>query len=106
MEIDNQNKLFPLTVGSLLKQNNNEPIYNFYIPSYQRGYRWNIDQIEDLLQDLYDFIFSPNAEYKYCLQPIVVKKMKDGRFEVLDGQQRLTTIYIIINCLKKYHKES
>ena len=105
MEIDNQNKLFPLTVGSLLKQNNNEPIYNFYIPSYQRGYRWNIDQIEDLLQDLYDFIFSPNAEYKYCLQPIVVKKMKDGRFEVLDGQQRLTTIYIIINCLKKYLPE-
>ena len=37
MEIDNQNKLFPLTVGSLLKQNNNEPIYNFHIPSYQRG---------------------------------------------------------------------
>jgi len=105
MEIDNQNKLFPLTVGSLLKQNNNEPIYNFHIPSYQRGYRWNTDQIEDLMQDLYDFIFSSNSEHKYCLQPIVVKKMKDGRYEVLDGQQRLTTIYIIINCLKKYLPE-
>ena len=105
MESITQNELSPITVGSLLKQKDNKPIYNFYIPSYQRGYRWNIDQIEDLLQDLYDFIFSPNTEYKYCLQPIVVKKMKDGRYEVLDGQQRLTTIYIIINCLKKYLPE-
>ncbi|MDE7394955.1 MAG: DUF262 domain-containing protein [Clostridiales bacterium] len=60
----------------------------FVIPSYQRGYRWDIE-VTRLLDDIYE-----NGSKPYCLQPIVVKQSDDG-FIVIDGQQRLTTIYLI-----------
>lgn len=97
-----ENILRPLAVGELLKQNSEGiPLYNFYIPSYQRGYRWSNDEVNDLLEDLFEFVYQ-DAQQKYCLQPIVVKEMSDGKFEVLDGQQRLTSIFIILKSLKKY----
>lgn len=90
---------------------------NFFIRSYQRGYRWDEDQVKDLLSDLKEFINQPNKseEEFYCLQPIVVKclsaneKEKLKRFdfdetsiyEVIDGQQRITTITIILQYLKE-----
>lgn len=51
----------------------------FFIPTYQRGYRWDVQQVEDLLNDLYEFKNSANtsAGEFYCLQPIVVKKRGD-----------------------------
>ncbi len=75
----------------------------FYIPTYQRGYRWDTQQVKDLLEDVYEFkgkANTQNGEF-YCLQPIVVKKREDGRYDVIDGQQRLTTIMIIQKCLEK-----
>ena len=76
---------------------------SFYIPTYQRGYRWDSQQVIDLLEDVYEFMGKGNVQNGefYCLQPIVVKKMDDGRYEVIDGQQRLTTIMIIQKYLKK-----
>ena len=59
----------------------------FIIPSYQRGYRWERKQVETLLNDIMD-----NGDKPYCLQPVVVRKRDDGKFELIDGQQRLTTI--------------
>ena len=70
--------------------------YEFSIPSYQRGYRWTKDNIFALLDDLYEF--SQSSETIYCLQPIVLKHI-DNRLRIIDGQQRLTTIYIILNAL-------
>ena len=72
----------------------------FYIPTYQRGYRWDIQQVKDLLNDLYEFKNSANtsAGEFYCLQPIVVKK-REELYDVIDGQQRLTTILIILKYL-------
>lgn len=74
----------------------------FYIPTYQRGYRWDVQQVEDLLNDLYEFKNSANtsAGEFYCLQPIVVKKRGD-QYDVIDGQQRLTTILIILKYLNQ-----
>lgn len=66
---------------------------HFFIPAYQRGYRWTRQEVRDLLFDVKEFD-SKNGMQKYCLQPVVVRKMLDGRWEVIDGQQRLTTIYI------------
>lgn len=64
----------------------------FFVPSYQRGYRWD-EEVERLLDDIY-----ANGQKGYCLQPIVVKK--DGsRYILIDGQQRLTTIYLIYSYL-------
>ena len=75
----------------------------FYIPTYQRGYRWDTQQVTDLLEDVYEFKGKANVQNGefYCLQPIVVKKREDGRYDVIDGQQRLTTIMIIQKYLEK-----
>ncbi len=101
-----ENILEPLAIGRLLRQENDLPKYNFFIPSYQRGYRWDEEQVEDLLDDLLEFInTSKLREAKYCLQPVVVKQTNDGRYEVLDGQQRLTTIFILLSRLKKNNSE-
>lgn len=68
---------------------------NFFIPSYQRGYRWTKQQVKDLLDDICDF--KPQNEEWYCLQPLVVKQKKENDWEIIDGQQRLTTIFLIIH---------
>ena len=69
------------------------------IPEYQRGYRWEKTQVLDLLQDLYAFFIGDTKGQFYCLQPIVVKEKQMNNelwYEVIDGQQRLTTIRIIM----------
>jgi Protein of unknown function DUF262 len=73
----------------------------FFIPSYQRGYRWTEQQVTDLLDDIWEFSRKSGKEDKefYCLQPIVVKG-RGEKWELIDGQQRLTTIYIILSYLK------
>lgn len=71
--------------------------YRFYIPAYQRGYRWTDQEVGDLLNDINEFnIGDSSSPKKYCLQPLIVKKREDGSFEVVDGQQRLTTIFIFL----------
>ncbi len=80
---------------------------DFYIPDYQRGYRWKPLQVRQLLDDLLEFTNKPkeNNEF-YCLQPVVVKHFDDKRgkgYEVIDGQQRLTTLRIILSFLSKEH---
>lgn len=95
----------------------------FYIPDYQRGYRWTRRQVEDLLNDIYEFSQKDNAGI-YCLQPLVVikrsseeqlldrvhaakdldevKRILNGQWEVVDGQQRLTTIRLILEVLRHH----
>ncbi len=75
----------------------------FVIPSYQRGYRWGKIEIERLLNDIRDNC--NNNKDNYCLQPIVVKKNAKGEYELIDGQQRLTTIYLIYKCLNDLYKQ-
>lgn len=69
---------------------------DFFIADYQRGYRWK-EEVEMLLNDISDVEEGKN----YCLQPIVVKKVNE-RFELIDGQQRLTTLYLIQKFTKLY----
>lgn len=76
--------------------------FNFFVPSYQRGYRWVAQkEIRQLLKDIWDFALSKeNTKGNfYCLQPIVVKNNGD-RLIVIDGQQRLTTIFLIVKFLR------
>lgn len=68
--------------------------HRFYVPSYQRGYRWTEYEVTALLDDVLEF--SNEGDKKYCLQPLIVKKRDDGSYEVVDGQQRLTTIFIFM----------
>ena len=82
----------------------------FYIPGYQRGYRWQPGQVIALLEDIWEFRKNTVkhgkqvGSIKYCLQPLVVSK-RDDEWEVVDGQQRLTTLFLIQSYLridKKY----
>lgn len=103
----------------------------FRVPSYQRGYRWERKQIEQLLNDLADFaqsikqakvIDAKNKSWNnkhqnnsqkptdneqnigyYCIQPLAVTKHAD-QFDVIDGQQRLTTIFLVLSCLSDLGK--
>lgn len=70
----------------------------YFIAAYQRGYRWNPLQVVQLLEDVREFTKrrNPQPDQFYCLQPIVVKAGEDGSFEVVDGQQRLTTLLLIL----------
>lgn len=75
----------------------------FVIPSFQRGYRWEEKQVTDLLEDIKQFADNdvPGAD-SYFLQPVVVRPCKYGdrdAWEVLDGQQRLTTLLLILKRL-------
>lgn len=102
-----------VTAGSLLNGFN-----HFYIPSYQRGYRWQRKQIEELLGDLYSFRMQYEKGNRsmgnfYCLQPVIVKEITDSTlrndilgekandpahklWELVDGQQRMTSLFIIL----------
>lgn len=74
--------------------------YQFVIPAYQRGYRWDDRQMRDLLRDLRDFLQrNPTDSDYYCLQPIVVQKITDNEFVLIDGQQRLTSIFMLLTYL-------
>ena len=70
----------------------------FLVPSYQRGYRWQQVNVSDLLNDLWEFIHS--VKKVYSLQPLVVFSADDNTYHVVDGQQRLTTISILLGYLK------
>lgn len=67
----------------------------FFIPAYQRGYRWGPDEVRRLLEDIHD-----NQEQPYYLQPLVVRGAGQDRWEVVDGQQRLTTLYLIFKYIR------
>lgn len=69
----------------------------FFIPAYQRGYRWGVDEVTRLLED----IAESRSQSSYYLQPIVVKRMTDGRWELVDGQQRLTTLFLILQDIRR-----
>jgi hypothetical protein len=63
---------------------------SFRVARYQRGYRWGRLEVERLLDDIWD-----NGGKDYSLQPIVVKRDGETAWELVDGQQRLTTLYLI-----------
>lgn len=77
---------------------------HFFIPAYQRGYRWSDRQVQELLSDLYEFAARTDKQPGefYCLQPLIIRRdpSKDDTYEVIDGQQRLTTLLILLAYLR------
>lgn len=78
---------------------------NFYVvPDYQREYVWGEVQINQLLEDVYEeFDFNLNKEY--FIGSTVVFKNMDGFYELIDGQQRTTSVFLIICAFKKIYRE-
>ena len=79
---------------------------DFIIPHYQRGFRWEAQEVEELLDDLWNFEKTSNKGEFYCLQPIVLQQKGKNIFHVLDGQQRLTTLYLIVTFLEEIRNDS
>ena len=72
----------------------------YVIPFQQRGYKWTSSNVEELLCDLREFIEDANPQKCiYCLQPLAIVSMGENRYTVLDGQQRLTTLYLLYKYL-------
>lgn len=73
---------------------------NYFIPAYQRPYSWDAENARQLVDDLYQNYLSDGKEY-FIGSMICTNRKEEGKgFEVVDGQQRLTTISIIISELK------
>lgn len=115
MDLSNPNNLeslqipLPMPISELLTGK-----YHFSIPSYQRGYRWEsstgpgdneVRQVDDLLNDLTHFVeANANKQANYYLQPLMVKPRYDNNdlvWDVLDGQQRLTTLLLLLKCMNE-----
>lgn len=72
----------------------------YRIPDYQRGYKWTPDNVRALLNDVWNF--NGKGEQFYCLQNITIILSSDRKyFNVIDGQQRLTTLSIVLSYLKE-----
>jgi uncharacterized protein with ParB-like and HNH nuclease domain len=97
--INTNNVLILKTIKELL------PL-QFFVDDYQRGYKWREPQVEELINDVNDF--QPDGDAFYCLQPVVVKyhagekEGERGKWELIDGQQRMTTIFIILKYLQQH----
>lgn len=88
MEIINLNK----TLSEIFKS-------KYTIPLYQRNFAWSDEEISQLLQDLYDS-YRKDKDGNYFIGSLVVLKRRNGEFEVIDGQQRLTAITLIAKVLE------
>lgn len=79
----------------------NSKTVKYKIPIYQRNYAWKEPQIRQLIRDIYDYCGEKNKEKKYYIGTLVVRPDKENTFEVIDGQQRLTTLSMLVAYLKK-----
>lgn len=81
-------------IGSLLAQE-----FFFRVPEYQRPFSWDTDNFDDLIDD----IVSANKEQDYFLGTIVLHhRMPEGHYDVVDGQQRITSLMILLACLRDF----
>lgn len=77
----------------------------YIVPLYQRNYAWGAEEIQQLLQDIYEsFVKKPTGNY--FIGSLIVLKRRNGDFEVIDGQQRLTTLSLIAKKLDSQNLKS
>lgn len=95
--LDKPDAITELEVSKLLDSDS-----RYFVPAYQRGYRWTEQQVKELLDDIWNW--KENA--RYSLQPIVINQLDNGMIELVDGQQRLTTMYIILKAVGILHENS
>ena len=77
--------------------------YKYVVPLYQRNFAWRREHIEQLLQDVYEAYNTykgNNNTGNYFIGSLVVLKRSNGDFEVIDGQQRLTTLSLITKIMR------
>jgi len=90
--------------------NVSELFKDFYsVPDFQREYVWQREQVEKLLQDIYNEFYDGESRIlqdpEYFLGSIVACKGDDGTYQLIDGQQRMTTLYLLLCVLRDTFKE-
>lgn len=77
----------------------------FVIPEYQRPYSWTDEQVETLFEDLWEFTANtydtpePQSESPYFLGSVVSYENQDGEQEIIDGQQRITSLFLLLRAI-------
>lgn len=87
------------SVEALLGSGKTKP---FVIPEYQRPYAWTDEQVETLFEDLWDFTATSGGterEGSYFLGSIVAYENEDGEQEIIDGQQRITSLFLLLRAI-------
>ena len=90
------NKIIPLSI----LDDSNKTIFDkdkYIIPLYQRAFAWTDKEIYQLIEDIYDFTAD-----RYYLGSLIVNVNQDGVYEVIDGQQRLTALFLLLNYIGDY----
>ena len=75
--------------------------YVFEIPEYQRPYAWTTEQVDELLDDLLHAMRRDDGKTPYFLGSVVIIKGDDAKSQVVDGQQRLTTLTMLLCSLRE-----
>lgn len=88
----------PLSEETIEELCNGSKHVTYEIPIYQRNYTWEKDEISALVYDVYD-AFCKNGQAKYYIGTLVSYRRDDDIYEVIDGQQRLTTINILMHVM-------
>lgn len=92
-----ENKILPLSILDKA----NRALFDkdkYIIPLYQRAFAWSDKEICQLIDDIKDF----TADY-YYLGSLIVNLNKDGKYEVIDGQQRLTALFLLLDYVGDYN---
>ena len=87
------NKIEALSVRDLFSQG------KYTIPIYQRNYAWSMEQVGQLIQDVANAAFK-SSKNNYYIGNLIVDRHNNEVFETIDGQQRLTTLFIILSALR------
>lgn len=107
-----------IEIMNAVKYDTKGPMRIYHVKNYQRGYRWGLDQIKNLLDDIYknfkkywrdlEKADKPRLSgFEYCIQPLVLRNITDEndksdnteKYSVIDGQQRLTTLSLVFRAL-------
>ncbi|HEB7542398.1 TPA: DUF262 domain-containing protein, partial [Campylobacter coli] len=92
-----------LVCGKIVDQNDqkseifSKDRFSLNIPDYQRPYTWGIEQVKILLKDISEQV--NKNDQKYLLGSLILHKNNENKFNIVDGQQRLTTLALILKVL-------
>ena len=95
------NNKFPESIKVLEVFNHSE----YEVPIYQRNYAWGKEEIEQLIKDIYESKFNSDNQ-SYYLGNLIVNRIETDTYEVIDGQQRLTTLFLLLSYLNLVTKNA
>ena len=94
---DNENSVESDVDARKIKVSDLMSLPNLHIPEYQRPYRWTTKNVEQLFADINNA--RANGKQDYLIGSVIIHKKEDNTLDIVDGQQRITTLYLIAKAL-------